>query len=77
MGFKYQKADDWLDSKFYCSNLESKGVPEKTAGNTGIGKKAREIISLSFPAPVHDFRFWLRHFRLVTSRDVTAPLLFR
>jgi hypothetical protein len=33
MGFKYQKADDWLDSKFHCSYLESRGVPRKNAGN--------------------------------------------
>ena len=46
VGFKYQKADDWLDSKFHCSYQESRGVPEKT----------QEIISLSFPVPVHDFR---------------------
>ena len=39
MGFKYQKGYDWLDSKFQCSYLESRGVPEKP----------REIISLSFP----------------------------
>ena len=30
MGFRYQKADDWLDYKFHCSYLESRGVPEKT-----------------------------------------------
>jgi hypothetical protein len=36
VGFKYQKADEWLDSKFHCSYLESRGVPERrTAGNTG------------------------------------------
>ena len=34
VGFKYQKADDWLDSKFHCSYLECRGVPEKrTTGN--------------------------------------------
>ena len=36
-----------LDSQFRCLYLESRGVPEKTAGNTD--KKTREIISLSFP----------------------------
>jgi hypothetical protein len=30
VGFKYQKANDWLDSKVHCSYLESRGVPEKT-----------------------------------------------
>ena len=29
VGFKYQKADDWLDSKFHCSYLESRGVAKK------------------------------------------------
>ena len=29
VGFKYQKADEWLDSKFYCSYLASRGVPER------------------------------------------------
>jgi len=48
-----------LDSQFCCSYLESRGVPEKSAGNTE--KKAREIISLSFPVPFHHFR--CRHFR--------------
>jgi hypothetical protein len=32
--FKYQKDYDWLDSKFHCSYLESRGVP---------GKKPRKI----------------------------------
>ena len=35
VGFKYQKADDWLNSKFHCSYLESRGVPEKNVGSTG------------------------------------------
>ena len=52
VGFKYQKADDWLDIKFHCSYLESRGVPEKNAGNTG---KTREIISLSLPVSVTSF----------------------
>ena len=30
VGFKYQKADDWLNSKCHRSYLESRGVPEKT-----------------------------------------------
>ena len=42
VGFKYQKVDDWLDSKVDCSYLESRGVPEKNAGNTG---KKREKLS--------------------------------
>jgi hypothetical protein len=36
VGFKYQKADDCLDSKFHCSYLESRGVPKK---NREIRKK--------------------------------------
>jgi hypothetical protein len=28
--FRYQKADDWLDYKFHCSYLKSRGGPEKT-----------------------------------------------
>jgi hypothetical protein len=28
VGFKYQKADDWLDLKFDCSYLESREAPE-------------------------------------------------
>ena len=63
VGFRYQKADDWLDSKFHCSYLWFRGVPEKTreirvksAGNylpfiSGSGSRL----------PVHDFRW--RHFR--------------
>jgi hypothetical protein len=47
VGFKYQKGYDWLDSQFHCSYLESRGDPDKNAGN--IGTKTREIISLSFP----------------------------
>jgi hypothetical protein len=43
-----------LDPQFYCSYLDSRGVPGKT----------REIISLSFP--VHDFRW--RHFRWCNFR---------
>ena len=35
VGFKYRKGYDWLDSKFHCSYLESRGVPEINAGNTG------------------------------------------
>jgi hypothetical protein len=33
VGFKYQKGYDWLDSQFHCSYLESRGVPDKNAGN--------------------------------------------
>jgi hypothetical protein len=55
VGFKYQKGYDWLDSKFHCSYLESKEVPNKNAGNTG--KKRGKL------SPFH-FRFRWRHFRL-------------
>jgi hypothetical protein len=48
VGFKYQKGYDWLDSKFHCSYLESKEVPNKNAGNTG--KKRGKL------SPFH-FRF--------------------
>jgi hypothetical protein len=51
VGFKYQKGYNWLDSKFYCSYLESRGVPEKS-GKYGY----REMISLSYPVPVYDFQ---------------------
>ena len=34
VGFKYQKADNWLDTKFHCSYLECSGVPEKKRENT-------------------------------------------
>ena len=43
--------------EFHCSYLESRGVPGEIVGNTG--KKTREITSLSFPFPVHDFRWRL------------------
>jgi hypothetical protein len=53
VGFKYQKGYDWLDSKFHCSYLESRGLPEDEKRGK-YGKKERKIISLS--VPVHDFR---------------------
>ena len=59
VGFKYQKADDWLDSKFHCSYLESRGVPEKT----------REIRVKSAG------KLSLFHFRFTTSGDVTSDHL--
>jgi len=60
VGFKYQKADDWLDSKFQCSYIESRGVPEKTREIRG---KNAENISLSLPVTSLP----------VTSGDVTIP----
>ena len=59
VGFKYQKVDDWLDSKFHCSYLESRGVPEKT----------REIRVKSVG------KLYLFHFRFTTSGDVTSEHL--
>ena len=35
VGFKYQKSGDCLDSKFHCSYLESREVPEKTRQKPG------------------------------------------
>ena len=46
VGFKYQKASDWLDSKFHFSYLESRGVPEKNARNTG--KKRGKLSPFDF-----------------------------
>jgi hypothetical protein len=50
VGFQYQKADDWLDSKFHCSYLESRGVaeekPQEIRGeNAGTTGKTRRKLS--------------------------------
>ena len=61
-----KKGYDWWDSNIrrptigwiqnsHCSYLESRRVPEKNLRE--ILEKAREIISLSFPVAVHDFRW--------------------
>jgi hypothetical protein len=36
VGFKYHKGYDWLDSKFHCSYLESREIPEKHATKTRL-----------------------------------------
>ena len=41
VGFKYQKAGDWLDSKFHCSYLESRGAAKKNRWK--YGGKMREL----------------------------------
>ena len=62
VGFKYQKADDWLDSKFHCSYLESRGVPEKKAGNylpftsgSRLPVPVMQLPVVSFPVISGDF----------------------
>ena len=65
MGFKYEKCYDWLDSQFHCSHLDSRGVPEKTAG-----KKRGKL------SPFH-FRFTTSGDVIsgdATSGDVTIPI---
>jgi hypothetical protein len=53
------EGDDWLESKFHCSYLESRGIPEKT----------REIRVKSAG------KLSLFHFRFTTSGDVTSDHL--
>ena len=49
VGFKYQKAGDWVDSKFHCSYLESRGVPEKTRQKSGEKRRLKlSLFDLSF-----------------------------
>ena len=58
VGFKYQKVYDWLDSEFHCSYLESRGVPEKIAGNTGKKRAGNYLPFISgsrLPVPVTSF----------------------
>jgi hypothetical protein len=73
VGFKYQKGYDWLDSKFNCSYLESRGVPEKNRGE--YGGKTREMFSLLFPVPVTLFpvmQLPVAHAHAITSLDATS-----
>ena len=85
MGFKYQKADDWLDSKFHCSYQESRGVAEKKRWK--YGEKMRELgikrtgnYPLSFSVPVTSLpvmqlpvtSFPITSSDLISS-EVTAP----
>ena len=50
VGFKYQKANEWLDSKFHCSYLESRRVPEKRTGGNTV-KKRRKLSPCHFRWP--------------------------
>ena len=82
VGFRYQKADDWLDYKFHCSYLKSRGVPEKTRE---IRVKSAEnylpfiscsgdVISGNFQWPHFWWRnFWWRHNPHKSSSN-TSPI---
>ena len=72
VGFKYQKGYDWLDSQFHCSYLESRGVPEKNAGNI---KKRGKLYPFHFRFPVHDFTLPMTSFPVMQFIVTLFPVM--